>query len=161
MSRNFADKTYAALTPVYHRMVLRAPSQLPPAAIAELAGYTNYNTMMSELSGQPGHKLGVEKQLALMDACDSDAPLSCMAGERGGVFIKLPQAAASGCELVESLAMTIKQFGEFASRAARHIADGVVDSPEMADIDSRTNEVMEAVLSFRKLAKLNHCGGRP
>jgi hypothetical protein len=48
-------------------MALRAPSGLDARTIAELAGYSSYQTMMSELSGQPGHKLGADKLLPLME----------------------------------------------------------------------------------------------
>ena len=156
MSKNFADKLYPSITPVCHQMVLRAPSGISSKVVWELAGYSNYNTMMSELSGQPGHKIGADKLLPLMDACDSDAPVEFLARERGGVFLKIPQPAECGGELVAGLANSIREFGEFASIAAEHISDGDVDAAEMARIDKETNDVVEAVLAFRTLARVTH-----
>ena len=91
-----------------------------------------------------------------MDACDSDAPLEVMAQARGWVFLKVPQPAASAGELLTSLADSIREFGEFASQAAEKIADGDVSAEDMASIDKETNDVVEAVLAFRKLARTTH-----
>lgn len=156
MAGNIVIKPYPSLVAVTHQMVKAAPSGLTPGSIAEFVGYTNYNTMMSELSRQPGHKLGADMLLPLMDVCECDAPVDFLVRERGGIFLRLQQPAASGGELVESLARTIKEFGEYAASAAERIADGDVDPEEMVKIDRETNDVVEAILSFRKLALATH-----
>lgn len=153
---NFCVKPYPSLAAVAHRMVLRAPSGLDARTIADVAGYTKYSTMMSELSRQPGHKFGADMLLPLMDAADSNAPITFLARERGGIFLLLPEPAQGGSDLVQSLADAIKAFGEYAACAADRIADGEIDSEEMAKIDRETSDVMEAVLSFRKLARITH-----
>ncbi|MDL2321315.1 hypothetical protein LJC47_03075 [Desulfosarcina sp. OttesenSCG-928-B08] len=159
MSRNFTIKYYPSVRAVCHQMVLRAPSGLSARDIWDAAGYTNYNTMMSELSRQPGHKLGADMLLPLMDVCDSDAPLKFLARERDGIFLKIPQPAECGGELLSGLAATIREFGEFAATAAEHISDGEVNREEMARIDKETGDVVEAVLAFRKLARVTHEAG--
>lgn len=156
MTGNIVIKPYPSLSAVAHQMVKAAPSGLTPRSIAEFVGYTNYNTMMSELSRQPGHKLGADMLLPLMDMSGSDAPVSFLARERGGVFLRLQQPADSGGELVESLANTVKEFGDYVSAAAERIADGDVDPEEMVRINAETSELMEAVLRFRKLAQATH-----
>ncbi len=156
MAGNIVIKPYPSLVAVVHQMVKNAPSGLTTADVAEFAGYAKYNTLMSEVSRQPGHKLGADMVLPLMDVCECDAPVSFLARERGGVFLKLQQPAACGGELVESLAKTIKEFGEYAASAAERIADGDVDSAEIVKIDRETNDVVEAILSFRKLARTTH-----
>ena len=156
MPANIVIKPYPSLSAVAHQMVKAAPSGLTPRSIAEFVGYTNYNTMMSELSRQPGHKLGADMLLPLMDMSGSDAPVSFLARERGGIFLRLQQPADSGGALVESLAGTIKEFGDYAASAAERIADGDVDPEEMVKIDRETNDVVEAILSFRKLARATH-----
>lgn len=156
MSGNIVIKPYPSLVAVVHQMVKNAPSGLTTADVAEFAGYAKYNTLMSEVSRQPGHKLGADMVLPLMDVCECDAPVSFLARERGGVFLKLQQPAESGGELVESLASTVKEFGDYVSAAAERIADGDVDPEEMIKIDRETNELIEAVLSFRKLAQATH-----
>lgn len=156
MAGNIIIKPYPSLCAVTHQMVKAAPSGLTPRSIGEFAGYTNYNTMMSELSRQPGHKLGADMLLPLMDVCNSDAPVAFLAREREGIFLKLQQPAESGGELVQSLARSIKEFGDYAASAAERIADGDVDPGEMVKIDRETNDVVEAILSFRKLARATH-----
>ena len=153
---NFSTKPFPSLVAVVHRMVLRAPSGLNARTIAEVAGYSNYNTMMSEISRQPGHKLGADMLLPLMDGADSNAPVEFLARERGGIFLMLPDPAQGEGELVQSLARSIKEFGEYAASAAERITDGDVDPEEMIKIDQETNDVVEAILSFRKLARTTH-----
>lgn len=65
---------YPSLTAVVHGMVKAAPSGLDARTVADLVGKP-YATLMSELSQQPGHKLGAELLLPLMDVCESDLPL--------------------------------------------------------------------------------------
>lgn len=156
MAGNIVTKHYPSIVAVVHQMILNAPSGLATTDVAIFAGYTKYNTLMSEASRQPGHKLGVDMLLPLMDVCESDAPVISLARERGGVFLKLQQPAACGGELVESLAKTIKEFGEYAASAAERIADGDVDPEEIVKIDRETNDVVTAILSFRKLARATH-----
>jgi hypothetical protein len=137
-------------------MVLRAPSGLTAHSIAELAGYSTYNTMMSELSGQPGHKLGADKVLPLMDACGSDAPVEFLARERGGVFIRTPEAAAGGGELARTLAASVKEFGEFMQEAAAGIADGQIPRDQFDRITKEGMEAVEAIMAMLKLARVTH-----
>lgn len=156
MPTNFTAKTYPSLTAVLHQMVLRAPSGLDVRTIGELAGYKSYQTLMSELSRQPGHKLGADMLLALMDAARSDAPLVFLARERGGVFISLPDAASSGVDLVQALATSIREYGEFATEVARSISDGVITADELARIEREGDEAVEAIISMKKLARSTH-----
>ena len=86
---------FPSLTAVLHELVKHAPSELTARTIAELAG-KDYNTLMSELSRQPGHKLGADLLLPLMELTGSDAPLNFLARERGGVFVPMrPDATAA------------------------------------------------------------------
>lgn len=79
---------YPSLTAVVHGMVKAAPSGLDARTVADLVGKP-YATLMSELSQQPGHKLGAELLLPLMDVCESDLPLVFLARQRGGAFVPL------------------------------------------------------------------------
>ena len=156
MSRSFTIKTFPSLAAVCHHMALRAPSGLPAHTIAELAGYSNYHTMMSELSGQPGHKLGADKLLALMDACASDAPVEFLARERGGAFIRMPEPAECNAGLVRGLAVSVKEFGEFAAETAADIEDGDIPRDQLDRITREGQEAVEAILSMMKLARATH-----
>lgn len=156
MSRNFAAKNYPSLTAVCHQMALRAPSGLSAHVIAELAGYTAYNTLMSEVSGQPGHKLGADKLLPLMDACGSDAPVEFLARERGGVFLKVDQPAQEGGELAKTLAASVREFGEFMAETAASIADGRIPRDQLDRIQKEGQEAVEAILTMMRLARVTH-----
>jgi len=156
MRRNFILKPFPSLVAVVHQMVLRAPSGLDTRTIADVAGYNNYNTMMSEVSRQPGHKLGADMLLPLMDAADSSAPVKFLARERGGVFLPLPDPAQGGGELVSTLAASIKEFGDFASEAAADIADGDLSREKLDRITKEGQEAVEAVLAMMRLARTTH-----
>lgn len=156
MVTNFTIKNFPSLAALVHQAVLRAPSGLDARSIAEVAGYTNYNTMMSELSRQPGHKLGADMLLPLMDASGSNAPVEFLARERGGVFLPLHEPALGGSELVQSLAASIKEFGEFAAEAAHDIADGDLPREQLDRINKEGQEAVEAIMSMMKLARTTH-----
>jgi hypothetical protein len=156
MSGNFASKVYPSLTAVCHQMSLRAPSGLAAHTVAELAGYTNYNTFMSEISAQPGHKLGADKLLPLMDACGSDAPLEFLARERGGVFIRTPEAASGSGELAKTLADSVREFSEFMQETALSISDGQIPRDQFDRITKEGMEAVEAIMAMLKLARVTH-----
>ena len=99
-------KEYPSLAAVCHQVVTNAPSGLDAATIAELLG-KKYATMMSETSRQPGHKLGADMILPIMDICDSDLPLTILARQRGGVYIPLPKAAEDPAPLMKQLAAIV------------------------------------------------------
>jgi hypothetical protein len=156
MSRNFTPREYPSLTAVCHQMALRAPSGLTAHSVAELCGYSNYNTFMCEISGQPGHKLGADKLLALMDACASDAPLEFLARERGGVFIRTPEAAEGGGELARTLAASVKEFSEFMQETAASISDGLIPRDQLDRINKEGMEAVETIMAMLKLARVTH-----
>jgi hypothetical protein len=156
MSRNFVPREYPSLTAVCHQMALRAPSGLTAHSLAELCGYSNYNTFMSEISGQPGHKLGADKLLPLMDVCGSDAPLEFLARERGGVFIRTPEAAEGGGELARTLAASVKEFGEFMQQTAVSISDGRIPRDQLDRINKEGMEAVESIMAMLKLARVTH-----
>jgi hypothetical protein len=163
MIKNFVAIENPSLTAVCHHMALRAPSGLDARTIAELAGYNSYQTMMAELSRQPGHKLGADKLLPLMDACGSDAPVNVLARERGGVFIRTPEAAEGGGELARTLATSVSEFSEFMRETANSISDGQIPRDQFDRITKEGMEAVEAIMAMLKLARVTHeaqYGGR-
>ena len=74
----------SALTAICHAMVKNSPNGLSAEQVADVIGCP-YATMMSELSAQPGHKLGAERMLGLMKATEGRAPMHEMARVLGGV----------------------------------------------------------------------------
>lgn len=148
MSRNFIVKQYPSVRAVAHQMVLRAPSGLSAKVLWELVGYTNYNTMMSELSAQDKHKLGADMLLPLMDVCDSNAPVEFLAEERGGVFVKLSPVQTPTKSMTIQLASTVKECGEAAASGAAHIISGKVTKAQFAAFKKENREAIAALLAL-------------
>lgn len=152
MNVNFATKTYPSMTAVVHAVVKNAPSGLDARLIAELVGKP-YQTLMSELSRQEGHKLGLDLLLPLLDASGSKAPAHWLCRQLGGAFVPLPEAAESNAELVQALAASVKEFGEFAAEAAQDISDGDIPADQLARIEKEADEAVEAILAMKELAR--------
>ena len=146
---------FPSLTAVLHELVKHAPSELTARTIAELAG-KDYNTLMSELSRQPGHKLGADLLLPLMEICDSDLPLTFLARQRGGVYIPLPRAAEDPAPLMKQLAASVKEFGEFAAETAKDISDGDIPKDQLDRIIKEGHEALEAIMAMITLARKTH-----
>ena len=119
--------------------------------IADLVGKP-YATLMSELSQQPGHKLGAELLLPLMDVCESDLPLVFLARQRGGAFVSLRLPDDGPVQLVTGLSVSIREFGEFAVAAAEQIADGKITAEELQEMRRLSHEAVEAIMQLVTLA---------
>ena len=152
MNKNFTVKKYPSVRAVAHQMVLNAPSGLSAKVLWQLLGYTNYNTMMSELGGQDKHKLGADMLLPMMDSSDSDAPVEFLAEERGGVFVKLPSVQVPQSKsMTLQLANTVKECSEAAAVAAAHIIDGKVSKDEFKSFKKENREAIAALLALEHL----------
>lgn len=139
------------LTAICQATAKNAPNGLSAEQLADILG-CSYPTLMSELSGQPGHKLGAERKLALMKAACSTAPMHFMARELGGVFVELPQGAVAGHEVTRSLVESIREFGEFAAQVGRALEDGTITTGELARINTEGQEALSAILRVMRLA---------
>ena len=145
---------FPSLTAVLHELVKHAPSELTARTIAELAG-KDYNPLMSELSRQPGHKLGADLLLPLMELTGSDAPLNFLARERGGVFVPMrPDATAA--DLGPAILKSVREFGEYAAEAAQDIADGKIPADQLQRILKEGQEAAVAIVTFMELARAVH-----
>ena len=142
---NAPCRPYPSLTAVLHGMVKAAPSGLDVRTVADLVGKP-YATLMSELSQQPGHKLGAELLL----------PLIFLARQRGGAFVPLRIPAGGPEQLVAGLSASIREFGEFACATSDHIADGRITVQELHDMTRRGHEAVEAILAILRLARETH-----
>ncbi len=145
---------FPSLTAVVHQMVREA--EAPKKAIADNIGYRRYQTFISEISGQPGHKLGADMLLPLMAQCESDAIVEFLARERGGVFIRLPEPAQNSGDLAEALSLSIKEFGDFVSVSAQSVTTGVVGRLTHEGIAREGHEAMEAIMDMIHLARATH-----
>ena len=141
-----------SLTAVCHAAVKNAPSGLGTKTIADLLG-RDYNTMMSELSRQSGHKFGADLVLPVMQITGSLAPMNFLARQLGGVFICLPHEAGQNA-LVDSLLTCVREFGEFAAEAAADIADGNLPADQYMRICKEGQEAATAIMKVMELARL-------
>lgn len=145
---------FPSLTAILHELVKHAPSGLTASTIAELLG-KDYNTLMSGLSRQPGHKVGADLLLPLMELTGSDAPLNFLARERGGVFVPVrPNAGAT--DLGPAILSSVKEFGDYAAEAAQDIADGNIPAAQLARILKEGQEAATAIVTFMELARAVH-----
>ena len=144
-----------SLTAVLHRVVLSRPGGLDARSIADLVGKP-YQTLMSELSRQEGHKLGADMVLPIMRVCDSDIPMTFLARERGGVFLRTPEPACGGSELARTLAASAKEYAEFMQETAASIADGQIPREQLDRISKEGMEAVEAIMAMMKLARVTH-----
>lgn len=145
---------YPSLTAVLHELVKRAPSGLTARSVAELLG-RDYNTLMSELSGQPGHKLGADLILPLMELTGSDAPLNFLARERGGVFVPV-RPNNSAADLASAILASVKEFGDYAAESAQDVADGKIPAEQLSRILKEGQEAATAIVAFMRLARMVH-----
>ena len=141
----------STLTALCQAMVKAAPNGLSAEQVADIIGCP-YPTMMSELSRQPGHKLGAERMLALMKATESRAPMHHMARELGGVFVPLSGAVTSR-DLTIGLVESIKEFGEFAGEVAKALADGSISPAELERIRTDGQAALTAILAVMEKAR--------
>mgnify|MGYP001063823807 CR=1 FL=1 len=143
---------HPSLSAVLHQLVMRAPSGLTAQTIADLLGW-RYATMMSELSGQPGHKLGADKVLPLMDVTGSDAPLHFLARERGGVFVKLPPLGGGLAPVQEQCLLAVREFGELIGSTAEAIMDGSLSAEDKGRIRREGHEAVTAIMGLLKMVE--------
>lgn len=141
--------TRPSLTAVVHAVVKAAPSKLDAHTIARMLGKP-YQTLMSELSGQPGHKFGADLVLEAMDLAESDEPVHFLARQRGGVFIKLPAAVGSESAVQLAAMGAVKEFGELMAEIGSGLADGELSREECDLIERAGNEAVTATMSLLK-----------
>lgn len=145
---------FPSLTAILHELVKHAPSELTARTIADLLG-RDYNTLMSELSRQPGHKLGTDLLLPLMELTGSDAPLHFLTRERGGVFVPV-QPDAGAADLGPAILASVKEFGDYAAEAAQDIADGNIPADQLARILKEGQEAASSIVLLMRLARAVH-----
>ena len=75
-----------------------APNGISAEAVADALGM-RYATLMSQLSAQPGHKLGAEIVLPIMQLTGASAPMHHLARQMGGVYVELPPVSPGSHEV--------------------------------------------------------------
>ena len=152
---------YPSIVAVCHEVVKKPPNSLDAATVADLVG-RSYATLMSELSCQPGHKLAADLILPICFATGSNLPVKAMCRALNAAFIPLkhnPQDVFPA-GFIQTLSITVRDFGEFAAEAADDISDGKIQCAELPRIKQRASEAIEAILLMVRLATENcaECG---
>ena len=133
-------------------MAQNAPNGLNFETIAKLVG-KEYPTLASELSQQPGHKLGAETMLQLMKTSDGREPMHYMARELGGAFVEFSVNGNNMHNLTRGLAACVKDFGDFVVEVAKSLEDGSISPQELERIGTEGQEALTAILKVMELAK--------
>lgn len=144
----------STLVTICQGMTKNAPNGLRADVLAGIVG-KEYPALMSELSQQPGHKLGAEIMLQLMKASDGRAPIHFMAQELGGVFVELPPCAIPAHGLTRGLVECVKEFGEFMTQVASALEDGSVTQGDLHRISRDGQEALTAILKVMELARMS------
>lgn len=84
-----------------------APNGISAEAVADALGM-RYATLMSQLSAQPGHKLGAEIVLPIMQLTGASAPMHHLARQLGGVYVELPPVSPGSHEVTASLVESVR-----------------------------------------------------
>ena len=134
--------------------VRNAPNGSPAKAVAETLGM-RYSTLLSQLSGHDGHKLGADLLVPLMRATGDREPLRHMAGALGGVFVEMPGTEERDTTVTLSLVESVRRFGDFAASVARSIDDGIISRDELDRIVSGGHRALEAIVHVVKRAENN------
>ena len=79
----------------------------------------------------------------------------------GYIHLPAPQAGEGGDETARALADTVREFGEFVSRTAADLADGVCTANELGAIEREGAEALAAMQRLIALAQRIHSAGRP
>ena len=141
------------LSAIFHPLVKKAPSGLSAETIASLLG-RDYKTMMSELSRQPGHKLGADLVPRLLDLVDSDIPLQELARWRDGVFIKLPSVTGGDIgPLTEQMVETVSKFALYLKTLSDSLLDGKIVEEERARITMDGHETIVAIVAIQQVVE--------
>lgn len=159
---------YPSLTTMVHKLVValgdrrqaepeldlhQAPPWLDAHSLAGLLD-KNYQTLMSELSRQYGHKFGADLVLPICKYTGSVAPIRMLCREMNGEFVPLLEAADGAEELVRALAEALEAFGSFAAEAGRSIADGRITAGEFTSIERTGLNMVALALAFIKLVRV-------
>ncbi len=147
---------HPSIAAVCHELVKKPPNGLDAATVADLVGRP-YATLMSELSCQPGHKLAADLILPICSATGSNLPVMAMCRALNAAFLPLkhPTHTMLPVGFIQTLSITVREFGEFAAEVAEDISDGKIQRHELPRIKTQASEAIEAILLMVQLAAEN------
>jgi hypothetical protein len=95
---------------------------------------------------QEFHKLSLGEAVAITELANDNAILEAWCHQRGGVFVKLPDAVACDEELSDQLMRVSEELGSAMAEIRHAREDGLIDPAEFERIKARLlNTVTEAI----------------
>ena len=152
---------YPSLTAVLQISVKRAPNGLSSEQIADRVE-RRYPTLMSELSGQAGHKLGADLVLPIMEASGSTDALDFLCREMGGTFVRLPLVDTPVAEASQQTIAAMHDFAELLTAVTDALQDGRVTLGELELIGAKGDKAVRGILTLlRELERMQVCPPMP
>lgn len=142
----------SSIVAVLHELVKKAPSGLTAGTVASLLG-RDYQTLMSELSRQPGHKLGADLVLPLMKLTGSHLPMDVMADELGMVCVSLPAPQGEEHPVHRQCMVAVQDFGALMGATAEALEDGTITVEERDAIAAKGYEALAAIVKLLKVVE--------
>ncbi|MGE4536351.1 MAG: phage regulatory CII family protein [Desulfovibrio sp.] len=142
-------KEYDLLSEVLHDDVLDAPSGRSSKEIASSVGKP-YVTLMNELKGQPGAKLGADLVLPLMGLSGSVRGMHFLADRLGGVFIPTPHVPKGLEPLARQAIQSVKEVGDVMRVFLETTVDGNFSQQDRRDVHKEIYDSIAALIAFDK-----------
>ena len=143
-----------SLVSILHRAVKEAPSGLTAKQIAAAVG-RDYQTLMSELSRQPNHKLGANLVLPLMKLTGSMEGLKYLAAGMNAVCVVMPSQEGNHPVHRQCLS-TVDEFGQLMRSMAQALEDGTITRTERDEIASSGYDALAAIVSLLKSVETHY-----
>lgn len=143
----------SSLRAAVHQAAIRFPGGIEALAAALSAPdhKVNPQILRNQLTGNERHNLDIGRAETIMDLCNSDALAHAAAQQRGGVFVKCPEAGdiASDMAVLELVTMVWRANGDVGRAVDDALADGRIERDELRSVRQsiyRTQQAMTAML---------------
>lgn len=143
-----------SLRAAVHRAALHSKLGIEGLAGAMSTADTKVNAavLRNQLTGNERHHLGIDRAEMIIDLVDSDELAHAAAQQRGGVFIKLPEAGevSGDFAVLELVTHVWRANGDVGKAIDDALADGRVEMHEVAKVRKaiyKVQQTMTAMLS--------------
>lgn len=122
------------------------------AAMSTAESKVNAAVLRNQLTGNERHHLAIDRAEMIVDLADSDELAHAAAQQRGGVFLRLPDADSAPGDLavLEMITHVWRAGGEVGRAVDEALADHVVEHSEVAKVRRaiyRQQQTLMAMLS--------------
>lgn len=102
---------------------------------------------------QEFHKLSLGEAVAITELTNDNAIVEAWCQQRGGVFVRLPEAAACDEELSDQLMRVSEELGAALGEVRAARADGVIDPKEFDRIKDKLMSTITEALALKTVIK--------